>query len=335
MRNVTNESKPSLARLSRRRFLQAAGVGAAAAVLPATVRGGAASPMRDEELATVLDLSQCIGCGACVDACRDVNGHKYPQPEKPFPAMFPGRVKVEDWSEQRFTDDRLTPFNWLYIQTVRGQHQGRSFELHIPRRCLHCQNPPCANLCPWGAASRQADGTVLINDAICLGGGKCRDVCPWHVPQRQTGVGLYLKLMPRFAGNGVMYKCDRCHDRVARGDVPACVEVCPMQIQSIGPRSQMLAKAHELARKMNGFVYGERENGGTNTFYVSPVPFEVLNQAAAKGPGRPHLAPVENAMAKAENLAWAVFAAPLAGIAAGLLNGAKSILKGDNNGSTP
>lgn len=331
MRNATDEPKPSPVRFSRRRFLQAAGIGAAGAVLPTTARTGAASPMRTEELATVLDLSQCIGCGACAEACREVNGHKHPEPEKPFPAMFPERVKAEDWSDKRGTDDRLTPYNWLYIQTVRGQYQDRPFELHIPRRCLHCQNPPCANLCPWGAASRQADGTVRINDAICLGGGKCRDVCPWHIPQRQTGVGLYLKLMPRFAGNGVMYKCDRCHDRLARGGVPACIEVCPMQVQSIGPRSEMLAKARDLARKMDGFVYGERENGGTNTFYVSPVPFDVLNQNAAKGPGRPHLAPVENAMAKAENLAWAVFAAPLAGIAAGLLSGAKSILKGSSD----
>lgn len=332
MRNTTDET-PNLpfSRLSRRRFFQAAGVGAVAAVLPASARAAATSPGKAEELATVLDLSQCIGCGACVEACREVNGHKYPEPDKPFPAMFPERVKVEDWSDKRFTDDRLTPYNWLYIQTVSGEYQGRPFELHIPRRCLHCQNPPCANLCPWGSAFRQADGIVRINEDICLGGGKCRDVCPWHIPQRQTGVGLYLKLMPRFAGNGVMYKCDRCFDLLAQGGLPACIEVCPMQIQSIGPRSEMLAKAHALAEEMNGFVYGEQENGGTNTFYVSPIPFDVLDQAAEKGPGRPHLAPVQDSMAKAENLTWAVFAAPLAGVAAGLLTGAKALTREDRN----
>lgn len=322
---VNPKTSRSPANPARRRFFQAVGAGAAALALPTAFRKAEAKGKPAEELATVLDLSQCIGCGACVEACREVNGHKHPQPQKPFPTMFPERAKVEDWSERRFTDDRLTPYNWLYIQTVRGEYQGKRFELHIPRRCLHCQNPPCANLCPWGAASRQADGIVLINDAICLGGGKCRDVCPWHIPQRQTGVGLYLKLMPRFAGNGVMYKCDRCYDRLAQGSLPACIEVCPMQIQSIGPRSEMLAKAHALAEAMGGFVYGEQENGGTNTFYVSPVPFEVLDQAAEKGSGRPHLSPVQDSMAKAENLTWAVFAAPLAGIAAGLLTGARSL----------
>lgn len=316
-------------RITRRGFLRAACISAAGCALPGAARASASasssSSGQKEELATVLDISNCIGCGACVEACREANGHKHPEPEKPFPAMFPERVRVEDWSERRHTENRLTPYNWLFIQTVTGQFQGKPFELHIPRRCLHCQNAPCANLCPWGAASRQANGIVLINDTICLGGGKCRDVCPWHIPQRQTGVGLYLKLMPRFAGNGVMYKCDRCHDRVAQGGVPACIEVCPMQIQSIGPRSEMLARAHDLARQMNGYVYGDRENGGTNTFYVSPVPFDVLNQAAEQGPGRPHFAAVENTMARAENLSWALFAAPLAGIAAGLLTGARAL----------
>jgi formate dehydrogenase iron-sulfur subunit len=332
MRDISDGSSKQSLHLSRRNFLRAAGLGTAAMVVTGTELACSAVSARTEELATVLDLSQCIGCGACVEACSEINAHKHPEPEKPFPTMLPNRVKVEDWSEKRSTNDRLTPYNWLYIQTVTGEYRNKPFELHIPRRCLHCQNPPCANLCPWGAALRQSDGIVRINEDICLGGAKCRDVCPWHIPQRQTGVGLYLKLLPRLAGNGVMYKCDRCYDRLALGGVPACIEICPMQIQSIGPRSEMLAKAHRLAREMNGHVYGEQENGGTNTFYVSPVPFHVLNHHAQHGPGRPHLEPVQNSMAKAENLTWAVFAAPLAGIAAGLLTGAKALtMKGTSH----
>ena len=312
--------------LSRRNFLKAAGVVGVAAVLPVNP-GSAEAAKRSEELATVLDISQCIGCGACVDACREVNGHKHPRPEKPFPEMFPKRVQAEDWTDRRFTDDRLTPYNWLYIQTAVGEWNGKPFELHIPRRCLHCQNPPCANLCPWGAALRQSDGIVRINEKICLGGAKCRDVCPWTIPQRQTGVGLYLDLMPRIAGNGVMYKCDRCYERVAQGEEPACVEICPMRIQHIGPRSEMLDLARKLAKDMDGYVYGAEENGGTNTFYVSPVPFDVLSGAIQSGPGRPHLEPVQDVMAKAENLTWALVAAPLAGIAAGLLTGARAVIQ--------
>jgi hypothetical protein len=122
--------------------------------------------------------------------------------------------------------------------------------------------------------------------------------------------------MPSLAGNGVMYKCDRCYDRVADGELPACIEACPEDVQTIGPRDEIIKKAHALAKEINGYIYGEAENGGTNTIYVSPVPFEELNQKIAKGKGKPHLEPVEDTMAQANNLAAAMLVAPVAGIAA-------------------
>ncbi|WP_045211464.1 4Fe-4S dicluster domain-containing protein [Desulfonatronovibrio magnus] len=303
-------------KLSRRHFLSFTAAGVAGMILPGTLEAA----QRGHTIATMLDIESCINCRECVKACKEANSSKFPNPEKPYPEMFPSRVPVEDWSDKQDVSNRLTPYNWLYIQTSKGTYNGRNFEIHIPRRCLHCQNPPCANLCPWGAAVREVSGTVRINDRICLGGGKCKDVCPWLIPQRQTGVGLYLDLMPRFAGNGVMYKCDRCYQKLAEGELPACIEACPMQLQTIGPRDKILAQARELADDIQGYIYGDQENGGTNTFYVSPVPFNVLNENITTGPGKPHLKPVENTMSKSEYLTAALVGAPLAGLAAGLLS---------------
>lgn len=303
--------------MKRRTFfktLGAAGMAAAAGAMPA-----AASAAPVQELATLFDLSRCIGCGACVEACREANADRYPEPKKPFPPMLPPRVKAEDFSDRRDVDDRLTPYNWLYIQSAVVQYNGREVEVNVPRRCMHCQNPPCAALCPWGAAHRLKNGVVSIDSEICLGGAKCRSVCPWSIPQRQTGVGLYLDLLPRYAGNGVMYKCDRCLARLEQGGAPACIEACPENAQTIGPRDEIVAKAHALAREMNGFIYGEHENGGTNTIYVSPVPFELLNQAVETGKGRPHLGPVKDVMGSDDNLVKAALAAPVAGVAAAFL----------------
>jgi Fe-S-cluster-containing dehydrogenase component len=352
-RPATKSGSPEAApsRLSRRAFLKGATLAGAGAALTAgpIVAGSAAAraavaepagspaaipPAPGQELATLLDLSRCIGCGACVEACHEANGHKYPEPKKPFPKMHPARVKVEDWSEKRDVDDRLTPYNWLYIQSATVTWNGEEREVHVPRRCLHCVNPPCADLCPWGAARKEGNGVVRIDADICLGGAKCRAVCPWHIPQRQTGVGLYLDILPSLAGNGVMYKCDRCHDRLAQGELPACIEACPMEVQSIGPRDEMLGRALELAASMNGYVYGAEENGGTNTFYVSPVPFELLDAAVEKGPGKPHLAPVAHALATEEVLAKAVFLAPVAGLVAGVRKALKS-LREDSGGAKP
>jgi len=309
------EGMDKKAAISRRTFIKAIGLGGLGLALPEPV----SARKSDEELATLLDLSKCVGCGACVEACREANHMKYPKPEKPFPRMYPARVKPSDWSDRQDVTDRLTPYNWLYIQSAVVEHNGKRQLVNIPRRCLHCQNPPCANLCPWGAAYKQENGIVRIDSQICLGGAKCQVVCPWEIPQRQTGVGLYLKLLPSLAGNGVMYKCDRCHDRVARGMVPACVEACPQEVQSIGPRSRIVIRAKELAAQMEGYIYGLEENGGTNTVYISPVPFEKLDAALERSVGRPHLNPVEPVMAKEDKLAWSLFLAPIAGVAAGVL----------------
>ena len=303
--------------ISRRLFLKG-GLATAAGLAASSIPGAAAAAEPDEakQLATLLDIRKCIGCEACLEACSEVNFEKYPDPQKPFPKMYPNRVPVEDWSEKRDVNDRSTPYNWLFIQHAEVDIAGEETELTIPRRCMHCVNPPCVKLCPWGAAKQLENGISRIDSDICLGGSKCRKVCPWHIPQRQTGTGLYLDLMPSMAGNGVMYKCDRCYHRIADGELPACIEACPEDVQTIGPRDEIIKKAHALADEISGYIYGENENGGTNTIYVSPVPFEKLNEAIEKGKGRPHLKPVENTMAQANNLAAAVFLAPIAGIAA-------------------
>ncbi len=128
-----------------------------------------------------------------------------------------------------------------------------------------------------------------------------------------------------------MYKCDRCWNRIDQGELPACIEACPYEVQTIGPRSQILEAAHALARSMNGFIYGEHENGGTNTLYVSPVPFDILNNVISPAPGRPHLEAVPNPFLQEERLARAVFAAPFAGLAAGALHLLRSASEHDHD----
>ena len=354
--------------LNRRGFLKGALAAAGAAAASGIVLPQAVQASSGKEMAAMLDLSKCVGCESCVDACREANAKYMPEPVKPIPKMFPPRVPTEDWSDKRDVRDRLTPYNWLYVQTAYGKDaSGEEQEVFIPRRCMHCQNPPCANLCPFGAARKEKNGLTRIDSDICLGGAKCRQVCPWEIPQRQSGVGLYLDLATSFAGNGVMFKCHRCYERMAHGETPACIEACPEGVQTIGPRDEIIAQAKKRAKEINGYLYGLEENGGTNTIYVSPVPFEELNQsleeqltemieeetgkaAAGKGAsgagekklfkkkiakklrqGRPHLRPVANAMEDSENLTIALLVAPIAGAAAGLAK-ARKFFSGGKSG---
>ncbi len=303
-------------KISRRAFLKGTLTAAGSVAVSSGVVGAASSLAKEEteSLVTVIEIGKCIGCEECVYACRDSNAAKYPQPEKPFPKMFPKRVPIQDWSDKKDVTNRLTPYNWLFIQQATAIVNGEEQELIIPRRCMHCENPPCVKLCPWGAAKQEPNGLSRIDSDICLGGSKCKKVCPWDVPQRQTGVGLYLDLMPAMAGNGVMYKCDRCYQKLAKGENPACIEVCPEDVQTIGPRSKMIEYAHALAKETKGYIYGEKENGGTNTIYVSPVPFDTLTLETGKG--KPPMEKVDDMMADGSNLARAMLIAPIAGAVA-------------------
>ena len=315
--------------ISRRTFLKggAAAVGAVAASSVPSVAG------TDEagHIATLYDLTKCTGCGECVSACRDENRNKFPNPKKPFPEMIPSRVPVEDWSDKQEEDGRLTPYNWLYIQEADVETDNGDITVYIPRRCMHCVNPPCAKLCPWGALSQQKNGLSRINANLCMGGAKCKNVCPWKIPQRQTGVGLYLDLLPSLAGNGVMYKCDRCYHRVNKGGTPACVSACPEGVQTIGPGERIIEDAYRIAKEVNGYVYGDKENGGTNTIYVSAVPFNKLSAAIEKGQGKPDLMPKKNAMARGNNIAAAMLISTFAGIVAAAGRLYFKSKKGDND----
>jgi len=278
--------------------------------------------------ATVIDLTKCNGCKGsavpeCVLACREHNRERFPKVQYPIKYYWPQK-KYEDWSDKKDLTTRLTPYNWTFVDQVTVEHQGKTEQVFIPRRCMHCDHPTCLKLCPFSAIRKDSSGAVIIDDGICFGGAKCRDVCPWGIPQRQAGVGLYLKVAPELAGGGVMYKCDLCSDLIAQGDEPACVKACPQGALQFGSKDEMRALAYNRAAEINGYVYGDKENGGTSTFYVSKVPFEVIDAAikkdkAAKGdtaPGRPPMpVSVKNYLDTTQGLALSTFIAPIAGMA--------------------
>jgi formate dehydrogenase iron-sulfur subunit len=307
--------------MNRRRFLKsmtaAAVIGTAGTLsVPRTAEAG------EGKLATLIDLTKCNGCTdrekpACVTACKTIKAGRIPEPVDPIPLPFPTR-KIEDWSKKKEVGNRLTPYNLIFVQKAEVDSGGDKKTVFIPRRCMHCDNPACATLCPFAANHKFENGAVVIDQDVCFGGAKCKTVCPWEIPQRQSGVGVYLKVLPTFMGNGVMYKCDLCSDRLKEGKTPACIEACPQKAMTIGPRKEIYAKAEELAAKIGGYLYGKRENGGTGTLYLSPVPFDRLDAVIRKGPGEPGLGAAERRMAGTDTMGKAVLAAPAIGIAAGV-----------------
>ena len=172
-----------------------------------------------------IDISKCIGCGRCVDACKNENN----VPREPF--FF--RTWVERYRVMEDGETLIDSPNGAinsFTSDVREKNIVRSF--FVPKICNHCDNPPCVQVCPVGATFKTVDGVVLVDSGYCIGCRYCIQACPYGA--------RFLHPVTRTAE-----KCTFCYHRVVKGLLPACVEVCPTQARVFG---EVRKKASPLVR---------------------------------------------------------------------------------------
>ena len=150
------------------------------------------------KLGFYFDNSVCTGCRTCQVACKDKN-------RLDVGVMF---REVKSYECGVYPDAKIH---------------------HYSGSCNHCENAACVAGCPTGAMYKAEDGTVLHDDALCIGCGNCVAVCPYGAP----------KLLP----SGVAGKCDGCAALRAKGQNPACVDSCLMRCLEFGDLDE-LAKKH-------------------------------------------------------------------------------------------
>jgi Fe-S-cluster-containing dehydrogenase component len=172
-----------------------------------------------------IDISKCIGCGRCVDACKNENH----VPREPF--FF--RTWVERYRVMEDGETLIDSPNGAinsFSSDVREKNIVRSF--FVPKICNHCDHPPCVQVCPVGATFKTVDGVVLVDPGYCIGCRYCIQACPYGA--------RFLHPVTRTAE-----KCTFCYHRVVKGLLPACVEVCPTQARVFG---EVRKKASPLVR---------------------------------------------------------------------------------------
>ncbi|MCA9189355.1 MAG: dimethyl sulfoxide reductase anchor subunit [Planctomycetales bacterium] len=106
---------------------------------------------------------------------------------------------------------------WRQVGMLLGTHETLPILQHVTTACHHCLEPACLVGCPTEAYQKDpTTGVVRHLDDQCFGCQYCTMACPYEVPQ-------YLEV------RGIVRKCDMCHQRLAVGEAPACVQACPNQ----------------------------------------------------------------------------------------------------------
>lgn len=215
---------------SRRHFLKIAGISAlGAGTYPAAnalaASGGAAKPeekikykpkvLSAKHWAMVIDTRKFKSeqdLVPIIEACHKIHN---------VPHLTDKRHEIKWIWEEKFGHAFPTLHSRFLAERVE----------HLPFLvlCNHCENPPCVRVCPTKATfKRESDGIVLMDFHRCIGCRFCMAACPYGSRSFnfRDPRPFIAKINPKFPTRmkGVVEKCNFCAERLAAGEMPACVE---------------------------------------------------------------------------------------------------------------
>jgi Fe-S-cluster-containing dehydrogenase component len=274
--------------LSRRDFLKAAaggGLAAASSLSPVPVLAREPKARLPEALGILYDATVCIGCKACMAACKEYN-------HLPPDHSTPGSL----WDNPRDLSAKTVNIVKLYengtCEVKDREVNGYSF---IRRFCMHCVDPACVSACPVSALTKdQTTGVVKYDKSACIGCRYCQIACPYNIPKFQWD-----QAFPQIV------KCQLCDHRIAKGGYSACCEFCPNGASIFGNVQDLRKEArrrlslpvgkvaaypmrrvdshdfqHRIVTPYQNYIYGEKDGGGAQVLMLAGVPFQKLGLPA-------------------------------------------------------
>ncbi len=242
------------------------------------------------QIAMVIDLLKCTGCGACALACKAGNN----------------------------TRDRENgqSFNWAdFVIETAGRYPNLKYTAR-PVLCNHCSEAACVEACPLDpkAMHKSKDGLTLHDAERCIGCRACQAACPYSKEQVKDGetsvisfndfnrpsqpyerdtrelitgaTGSAAEIARKVGANpphrtryshpkyvdvrkaGVVEKCMFCDHRLKAGEKPYCVEACPAGARVIGDRDDPNSEVSRLLNKHQGAVLKPEARTKPNVFYI-------------------------------------------------------------------
>jgi formate dehydrogenase iron-sulfur subunit len=190
--------------------------------------------------AILVDITKCIGCRACEQACKEIHG---------FPMESEAKLSVT-------------------ALTVIEEH-GDKF---VRRMCMHCQDPACASACLVGALKKTAAGPVTYDASKCIGCRYCLVACPFNVPRYEWAKLVpYVKKCDMCAGRQAKGQPPACVEACPTG-----ASIVGNREEILEEAQRRILGDSKYVKH----IYGSEEAGGTSVFFISDVPFEKLGFVA-------------------------------------------------------
>jgi Fe-S-cluster-containing dehydrogenase component len=184
-------------------------------------------PTDGVSFAYALNLSVCIGCRRCVQACHEENNHDR--------RTNNSYIRVLEMEQGSMDMERGNAF---YDHPVPAPGK-----FYMPVQCQQCENAPCVKVCPVEATWQERDGIVVVDYNWCIGCRYCEAACPYHarrfnwqapeIPADEINPNQAY-LSNRIRPQGVVEKCTFCLHRTREGRLPACLEACPTGARVFG-----------------------------------------------------------------------------------------------------
>lgn len=221
-------------------------------------------PLDGVEYGYALNLSVCIGCRRCAEACHHENNHDR--------STNNSYIRVLEMEQGTFD---LEKGNAAYDHAVPAPGK-----YYMPIQCQQCENAPCVKVCPVQATWKEKDGIVVVDYNWCIGCRYCEAACPYHarrfnwtapqVPSEELNTEQGY-LSNRVRPQGVVEKCTFCLHRTRQGRQPACLEACPTGARVFGNLLDPKSEIRWVLENKRVFVLKEELGTRPRFFYFFDV----------------------------------------------------------------